>query len=165
MDGLWVAEFAWGVALADEAFAGALVGDGVGHAVDGGAGRAVEFVAVVVEDEAGGDWVGRRGGAASICTKESLRNVEQQFTNLPLTGKQIDTYCKLKPIYARYKASKGKEKFLRGSESEIILFEAAAREINKAGLTKLPSTENLQTELAGLAIRKTSCKRNCRRYS
>ena len=42
VDGLWVAEFAWGVALADEAFAGALVGDGVGHAVDGGAGWAVE---------------------------------------------------------------------------------------------------------------------------
>ena len=61
---LWVAEFAGGVALADEAFAGALVWDGVGHAVDGGAGWAVEFVAVVVEDEAGGDWVGRRGGAA-----------------------------------------------------------------------------------------------------
>ena len=64
MDGLWVAEFAWGVALADEAFAGALVGDGVGHAVDGRAGWAMEFVAVIVEDEAGGDWVGWRGGAA-----------------------------------------------------------------------------------------------------
>lgn len=64
MDGLWVAEFAWGVTLADEAFAGALVWDGVGHAVDGGAGWAVEFVAVVVEDEAGGDWGGWAGGAA-----------------------------------------------------------------------------------------------------
>ena len=42
VDGLWVAEFAWGVALADEAFAGALVWDGVGHAVDGGTGWAVE---------------------------------------------------------------------------------------------------------------------------
>lgn len=55
VDGLWVAEFAWGVALADEAFAGALVRDRVGHAVDGGASWAVEFVAVVVEDETGGD--------------------------------------------------------------------------------------------------------------
>ena len=43
---LWVAEFAWGVALGDEAFAGALVRDGVGHAVDGGAGWAVEFVKI-----------------------------------------------------------------------------------------------------------------------
>ena len=35
---------------------------------------------------------------------------------------------------------------------EIILFEAAAREIKKAGLTKLPSAEKLKTELdeAGL---------------
>lgn len=50
--------------MADEAFAGALVWDRVGHAVDGGAGWAVEFVAVVVEDEAGGDWGGWAGGAA-----------------------------------------------------------------------------------------------------
>ena len=64
MDGLWVAEFAWCVALADEAFAGALVWNGVGHAVDSGAGWAMEFVAVVVEDEAGSDWGGRRGDAA-----------------------------------------------------------------------------------------------------
>lgn len=38
---------------------------------------------------------------------------------------------------------------------EIILFEAAAREIKKAGLTKLPSSEKLKTELDGLAARKT----------
>ena len=47
VDGLWVAEFAWGVALADEAFAAALVWDWVGHAVNSGAGWSVEFVAVV----------------------------------------------------------------------------------------------------------------------
>lgn len=81
--------------------------------------------------------------AASIRTRESLRDVEQQITDLALLGKQIDTYRKLKPVYDRYKASKDKEKFLRGVESGIILFEAAAREIKKAGLTKLPSTEKL----------------------
>lgn len=70
-------------------------------------------------------------------------------------GKQIDTYRKLKPIYDRYKASKDKGKFLRGFESEIILFEAAAREIKKAGLTKLPSAEKLKAELEGIAARKT----------
>ena len=69
--------------------------------------------------------------------------------------KAIDTYRKLKPIYDRYKMSKDKEKFLRGFESEIILFEAAARDIKKAGLTKLPSSEKLKAELDGLAARKT----------
>ena len=77
--------------------------------------------------------------AASIRTRESLRDTEQRIADLALLGKQIDTYRKLKPVYDRYKASKDKEKFLRGFESEIILFEAAAREIKKAGLTKLPS--------------------------
>ena len=61
--------------------------------------------------------------AASIRTRESLRDTEQRITNLALIGRQIDTYRKLKPIYDRYKASKDKEKFLRGFESEIILFE------------------------------------------
>ena len=39
---------------------------------------------------------------------------------------------------------------------EIILFEAAAREIKKAGLTKLPSSEKLKAQLDGLAARKTA---------
>ena len=85
--------------------------------------------------------------AASIRTKESLRDTEQQIADLDLLGKQIDTYRKLKPVYDRYKVSKDKEKFLRGFESEIILFEAAAREIKKAGLARLPSSEKLKAEL------------------
>ena len=87
--------------------------------------------------------------AGSIRTRESLRNTEQRIADFSLLGKQIDTYRKLKPVYDRYKASKDKEKFLRGFESEIILFEAAAKEIKKAGLTKLPSSEKLKTELDG----------------
>ena len=59
--------------------------------------------------------------------------------------------------------SKDKEKFLRGFESEIILFEAAAREIKKAGLTKLPSAEKLKAELDGLADRKTALKAELRK--
>ena len=89
--------------------------------------------------------------------------MEQQITDLALLGKQIDTYRKLKPVYDRYKASKDKEKFLRGFESEVILFEAAAREIKKAGLTKLPSAEKLKVELDGLAARKTALQAELRK--
>lgn len=39
---------------------------------------------------------------------------------------------------------------------EIILFEAAAREIKKAGLTKLPSAEKIKAELNELTTRKTA---------
>ena len=101
--------------------------------------------------------------AASIRTRESLRDVEQQITDLAPLGKQIDTYRKLKHIYDRYKASKDKEKFLRGFEIEIILFEAAVREIKKAGLTKLPSAEKLKTELGGLSARKTALQAELRK--
>ena len=101
--------------------------------------------------------------AASIRTRKSLRDTEQQIANLALLGKQIDTYRKLKPVYDRYKESKDKEKFLRGFESEIILFEAAARDIKKAGLTKLPSAEKLKEKLDGLAARKTALQTELRK--
>ena len=101
--------------------------------------------------------------AVSIRTRESLRDTEQRIADLALLGKQIDTYRKLKPVYDRYKASKDKEKFLRGFESEIILFEAAAREIKKAGLTKLPSAEKLKAELNELAARKAALQAKLRK--
>ena len=94
--------------------------------------------------------------AASIRTREGLRDAEQRIADLALLEKQIDTYRKLRPVYDRYKASKDKGKFLHGFESEIILFESAAREIKKAGLNKLPSAEKLKEELYGLAARKTA---------
>ena len=105
----------------------------------------------------------RAVAAASIRTREGLRDVEQQITDLALLGKQIDTYRKLKPVYDRYKASKDKEKFLRGFESEIILFEAAAREIKKAGLTKLPSAEKVKVELDDLTARKDALQSELRK--
>lgn len=101
--------------------------------------------------------------AASIRTRESLRDTEQRIADLALLGKQIDTYRKLKPVYDRYKASKDKEKFLRGFESEIILFEASAREIKKAGLAKLPSSDKPKAELDGLSARKTALQTELRK--
>ena len=101
--------------------------------------------------------------AASIRTSESLRDTEQWIADLALLGKQIDIYRKLKPVYDRYKASKDKEKFLRGFESEIILFKATAKEIKKAGLTKLPSAEKLKAELDGLSVRKTALQEKLRK--
>ena len=55
------------------------------------------------------------------------------------------------------------KKFLRSFESEIIRFEAAAREIKKVGLTKLPSYKKLKTELDGLSSRKTALQTELRK--
>ncbi len=45
---------------------------------------------------------------------------------------------------------------MRGHESEIILFEAAARELKRMGAVPLPSTESMKKELAELTAKKDS---------
>ena len=54
--------------------------------------------------------------------------------------------------------SRDKEKFLRGHESEIILFEAAARECKRLGAVPLPATERMQAEMDELNVRKAALK-------
>ena len=43
------------------------------------------------------------------------------------------------------------------------MFEAAAREIKKAGLTKLPPSDKLKAELDGLSARKTALQAKLRK--
>lgn len=43
---------------------------------------------------------------------------------------------------------------MRGHESEIILFEAAARELKRLGAVPLPTAEKIKAELAALNARK-----------
>lgn len=45
---------------------------------------------------------------------------------------------------------------MRGHESEIILFEAAARELKRMGAVPLPSAERMEKELAVLTAKKDS---------
>ena len=83
-----------------------------------------------------------------------IKRVESRSTELALVMKHAGTYRKLKPLYVRYRKSNDKEKFLRGHESEIILFEAAARELKRLGAVPLPTTESMKTELTNLAAEK-----------
>ena len=82
--------------------------------------------------------------------KAYLWDTGAKIDELTLKMKHVGTYRQLKPIYDRYKASSDKEKFLRGHESEIILFEAAARECKRLGAVPLPTTESMKTELVRL---------------
>ncbi len=68
--------------------------------------------------------------------------------------KHAGTYRRLKPLYDRYRHSRDKEKFLRGHESGIIIFEAAARELKKLGAVPLPSAESMEKELSELTTKK-----------
>ena len=79
-----------------------------------------------------------------------IKRIESRSAELALVMKHAGTYRQLKPLYDRYRKSNDKEKFLRGHESEIILFEAAARELKRLGAVPLPTTESMKAEFANL---------------
>ena len=96
--------------------------------------------------------------AALIDTRDStlasIKETESRIADLSLIDKYATTYRKYKPLYDKYKESSDKEKFLRGHESKIILFEAAARELKRLGAVPIPSADRVEAELAQLAVRK-----------
>ena len=96
--------------------------------------------------------------ASVVRLKADLRGTGAKIDELTLKMKHVGTYRQLKPIYDRYKASRDKEKFLRGHESEIILFEASARELKRLGAVPLPATERMQVEMDDLNVRKATLK-------
>ncbi|MBP3478395.1 MAG: relaxase/mobilization nuclease domain-containing protein [Oscillospiraceae bacterium] len=96
--------------------------------------------------------------AALIDTRDStlasIKEAESRIADLSLIAKYATTYRKYKPLYDKYRRSPDREKFLRGHESEIILFEAAARELKRLGAVPIPSADRVEAELAELAARK-----------
>ncbi len=97
--------------------------------------------------------------SASITEKRDsshaeIKTIEARSAELALVMKHAATYRKLKPIYDQYRWSGDKEKFMRGHESEIILFEAAARELKRLGAVPLPTAESMKAELAALNAKK-----------
>ena len=84
----------------------------------------------------------------------SLKETEARIVELSIVMKHAGTYRRLKPLYEQYRHSRDKEKFLRGHESGIIIFEAAARELKKLGAVPLPSTESMEKELSELTTKK-----------
>lgn len=84
----------------------------------------------------------------------SVKDKEQRIAEIGLLIKHTSTYREHKPVYERYKKSADKEKFLRGQESSIILFEAAARALKQMGVQKLPDTAALQKERDTLTLEK-----------
>ena len=69
-----------------------------------------------------------------------------------IRDRHTTTYRQLKPIYEEYKKSRDKEKYLWGHESEIILFEAAARALKEMQIKKLPDLAALRKELSLIHI-------------
>ena len=69
--------------------------------------------------------------------------------------KNITTYQKTKPVYEAYKKAKNKEQFRVAHESDLILYEAAAKALRTASIGgKLPNVAALQAEYAKLTEQK-----------
>ena len=85
----------------------------------------------------------------------ALKTAERRLSDLALLIKHTATYKELKPLYSEYKKSRDKEKYLRGREREIILFEASARALKAAGGgDKLPDLAKLREEYSRLSEEK-----------
>jgi hypothetical protein len=88
-------------------------------------------------------------------TAAALKTAERRLSDLALLIKHTATYKELKPLYSEYKKSRDKEKYLRGREREIILFEASARALKAAGVgDKLPDLAKLREEYSRLSEEK-----------
>ena len=88
-------------------------------------------------------------------TAATLKASERCLSDLALLIKYTATYKELKPLYSEYKKSRDKEKYLRGREREIILFEASARALKAAGVgDKLPDLAKLREEYSRLSEEK-----------
>ena len=96
--------------------------------------------------------------AATARVKTNLRATEKEMERLTLTMKHATTYRQLRPLYDQYRQSRDKEKFLRGHEGEIILFEAAARELKHLDAVPLPATQRLRAEMDELTARRTALR-------
>ena len=101
--------------------------------------------------------------AATAKVKADLRATEKEMEWLTLTMKHAATYCQLRPLYDQYRQSRDKEKFLRGHESEIILFEAAARELKRLNAVPLPAAQRLRAEMDELTTRRTALQSEYRK--
>ena len=101
--------------------------------------------------------------AATARVKADLRTAEKEMNRLTLTMKHAATYRQLRPLYDQYRQSKDKEKFLRGHESEIILFEAAARELKRLDAVPLPAAQRLRAEMDELTARRTALQSEYRK--
>ena len=92
--------------------------------------------------------------AASEQAADSLKEVEKRLSDMAVLIKNVTTYQKTKPVYEAYKKAKVKGKYKAAHESDIILFETAARAIKAAGISKLPSVPALQSEYTKLQEQK-----------
>ena len=97
--------------------------------------------------------------AASEQAADALKGVEKRLTDMTVLIKNISTYQKTKPVYEAYRKAKDKAAYRAAYESNLILFEAAAKAVKPALIGgKLPNVAALQAEYGKLQEQKETLR-------
>ena len=84
--------------------------------------------------------------AANDEAAAALKDVERRLGDMAVLIKNLTTYKQLRPVVLEYRKAKDKAAFRREHESQLILYEAAAKAIKDAGITRLPDLAALKAE-------------------
>ena len=84
--------------------------------------------------------------AANDEAAAALKDVERRLGNMAVLIKNLTTYKQLRPVVLEYRKAKDKAAFRREHESQLILYEAAAKAIKDTGITRLPDLAALKAE-------------------
>ena len=84
--------------------------------------------------------------AANDEAAAALKAVERRLSDMAVLIKNISTYRQTRPVALEYRKAKDKAAYRREHESQLILYEAAAKAIKDAGVTKLPNLAALKAE-------------------
>ena len=76
----------------------------------------------------------------------ALKAVERRLGEMTLLIKHISTYKQLRPVALELRQVKNQASFRQEHESQLILYEAAAKALKEAGLQKLPNLYALKAE-------------------
>ena len=101
--------------------------------------------------------------AANDEAAAALKDVERRLGNMAVLIKNLTTYKQLRPVVLEYRKAKDKAAFRREHESQLILYEAAAKAIKDAGITRLPDLAALKAEYREAGQAESAAVRTVRR--
>lgn len=109
--------------------------------------------------------------AANDAAASALKDAERRLVDMALLIKHISTYKGLRPVALELRNAKDKAAFRRQHESQLILYEAAAKALKEAGVTKLPNLyalkpkyKKLDAERERLSAQYSEAKQKLKEY-
>ena len=89
---------------------------------------------------------------------DALKEVEKRLADMAVLIKNVSTFQKTKPAYDTYRKARNKERYRAAHEGTVILYEAAAKALKAAGISKLPNLAVLQAEYEKLQEQKETLR-------